>query len=75
MAEWFEIVGRYEVVCNLQNEQILHIRRFKCEKKARYIKGLSKQSVPKKGCDKWSACFDKKIIRLGKGNRKYLGFD
>ncbi|MBV7364818.1 hypothetical protein KUA57_02855 [Streptococcus sp. DM3B3] len=44
-------------------------------KKARYIKGLSKQSVPKKGCDKWSACFDKKIIRLGKGNRKYLGFD
>ena len=43
-------------------------------KKARYIKGLSKQSVPKKGCDKWSACFDKKIIRLGKGNRKYLGF-
>ena len=42
-------------------------------KKARYIKDLSKQSVPKKECDKGSACFDKKIIRLGKGNRKYLG--
>ena len=43
-------------------------------KKARYIKDLSKQSVPKKECDKGSACFDKKIIRLGKGSRKYLGF-